>query len=416
MKKRSRIVILVVLVLLLAGGAWLWLDFGKPVPGPFVPTASELEELAFYSQPESWFLENLQGPREVVDGQTLDPKFQYIMEQIRPQSDFMMRTIPYLFATAPGRRWLRSAADRDWQLYTKITAPMRQIEDRQVPGRDGPVPVRLYHPQVEGEGPLPLLVYSHGGGWVFASIAAMDRAVQLLANEARVIVVSVEFRLAPEHPYPAASDDGEDVFLWAREQAVALGSTPDLVAVGGDSAGGHVSINAVQRQIASGRPLPRALLLYYPGTGLPREDRSYELFGKGYGLDAGFIDFILPQVFPGMTLEDERDDFMDPIRAKSLRGFPPTIVATAGFDILRDSGRAFAERLRDEGAMVAYFNYPSLTHSFLQFSGIVADAERAATETARLFGETVRSGSLPAAAMPEHAQIEATAVTESQHD
>ncbi len=369
---------------------WVWFCFGTAIPGPFTPTAAEREELAFYSQPESWFLENLQSPRELIDGQTLDPKLQYLAETVWRPASSMTPVLQTLFATAPGRRWIRSSLDRKWQLYTKVTTPMRTVEDRSIPGRDGPVVVRIYHPEVEDDQPLPLLVYSHGGGWVFASVDALDRAVRMIANEAKAVVVSVNFRLAPEHPYPAASDDGEDVFLWAREHAAALGSAPELVAVGGDSAGGHVSINVVQRQLIAGRPVPRALLLYYPGTGLPQQDRSYELFGKGYGLDERFIEFILPQVFPGMTLDDKPDDLMDPLRSRSLRGFPPTILATAGFDILRDSGRAFAKRLEAEDVPVTYFNYSSLTHSFLQFSGVIADAERATAETAQLLGMTVR--------------------------
>jgi len=387
---RRRLLTLALAAALGAGLLWFWHGFGQPEPGPFRPTPAERKELAFYQQPESWFLTHLQAPRITLDGQTLDPKFQYFAEQMRPYADTMNRVIPWLFATPPGRRWVRGNVDRQWQLYTRVSTPMRRVEDRQVPGRDGPVAVRIYHPQVPDAGPLPVLVYAHGGGWVFASVDALDRAVRLIANEARVIVVSVDYRRAPEHPYPAASDDGEDAFLWARVNARALSGDPALVAVGGDSAGGHVAINIAQRQLKAGRPLPRALLLYYPGTGLPHQDRSYRLFGKGFGLDAGFMDFILPQVFPGMTESDARDEFMEPRHARSLAGFPATIVATAGFDILRDSGRAFAHRLAQDGSPVAYYNFPSLTHSFLQFSGIVADADTAATGTARLFGQVVR--------------------------
>lgn len=401
-----RLVFAALAVALVVGGTLLWTRLGVVAPGPFEPTAKELEELAFYQQPEAWFLEQLQGPRETLDGQTLDPKLQYIAENTWRPASGLTPVLQALFSIEPGRRWIRSSLDREWQLYTQTSAPMRSVEDRQISGRDGPVSVRIYTPDVSSEGPLPLLVYSHGGGWVFASVDALDRVTRLIANEAQAIVVSVNFRLAPEHPYPAASDDGEDAYLWAREQAVTLGSTPELVSVGGDSAGGHVSINVVQRQLIAGRPVPRTVLLYYPGTGLPLKDRSYELFAKGYGLDSRFIDFILPQVFPGMTLEDTPDDLMDPLRAKSLAGFPPTIVATAGFDILRDSGRAFAERLQQEGAAVAYFNYASLTHSFLQFSAIIADAERATVETARLFGATARSGVL------NPAEVDAVAANE----
>lgn len=393
-----RVLALVVALALVAGLALLLWPHAPAAPaGPFVPTADEQQELAFYQQPESWFAAHLQHPPEVIDGQHLDPKFQYMLEQMRPAGALMPYTVPVLFAFANGRRWMRDGIDREWTLYTKLTAAMRSVEDREVPGRDGPVHVRIYHPETTDAAPLPILVYGHGGGWVFSSVAAMDRAVRLIANEARVIVVSVDYRLAPEHPYPAASDDCEDAFLWARANAASLGGDPQRVAAGGDSAGGHAAINIVQRQQLAGRPLPSALLLYYPGAGLPWGDRSYQLFGKGYGLDAAFIDFILPRVFPGMKKgRDVPDDLMDPLRAKSLRGFPPTIIATAGFDILRDSGRAFAQRLRAEGAEVAYFNEPSLTHSFLQFTGVIDDADRAATDTARLFGKLVRGDALPA--------------------
>ena len=405
----QRMVLVVVTVALLAGGTWFWTSFSQPIPGPFTPTAQEQESLAFYLQPESFFLGKLRNPREVIDGQTLDVKLQYILEnEFRPGAGFRDRLIPVLFSLPPARRWLRNGADRQWQLYTRESAPMRAVEDRDIPGRDGPVRVRIFHPAVAAPGPLPILVYSHGGGWVFASVDALDRVTRLIANEAGSIVVSVNFRLAPEHPYPAASDDGEDAFLWARENAAALGGAPQLVGVGGDSAGGHVSINVTQRQIKAGRPLPRALLLYYPGTGLPLKDRSYELFARGYGLDTSFIEFILPIVFPGMTETDARDDLMDPLRARSLAGFPPTILSTAGFDILRDSGRAFADRLKAEGAQVRYYNWESLAHSFLQHSAILPAAEQATVVPARLFGAVMREGSFTADTV---AKMQTTAAT-----
>lgn len=404
MSRRGRsLVALAALTVGLLAGALLWSGSDRPpTPRPaFEPTPAELEKLARFQQPESWFLGQLQGPREVADGQTMDPKLQYLAEQMRPASKWLAPAMPLIFATPAGRSWVRGAIDREWQLYTKITAPMRRVEDRDIPGRAGPLPVRLYWPQTDEPGPLPVLVYCHGGGWVFASVAALDRAVRLLANEARVIVISVDYRLAPEHPYPAASDDGEDAYRWALANATALGGDPDKVAVGGDSAGGHVAINTVQRQLAAGRPVPRALLLYYPGTGLPERGGSMQRFAVGYGLDASFIDFILPRVFQGYTSPDQADALMDPLRkAEHLRGFPPTIVATGGFDILRDSGRAFAARLAADGVPVADLHYGPLTHSFLQFSGVVAKAEHAATETAGLLGRTLREGQLPGATAP----------------
>lgn len=395
----------ILLALLAFAGLQIWFAWSVAPVEPFVPTEAERKELAFYSQPERWFLAHLKGARETVDGQTLDPKLQYMMEQNRPAEAWVMRSAPLIFATPWGRRFIRHGIDRDWRLFTKVTPEMLHVEDRTIGGRGGAIPIRIYRPKAEGSNRLPVLVYHHGGGWIFSSIAAMDRVSRLLANEAGVIVVSVDYRLAPEHPYPAASDDGEDAFIWARANAASFGGDPARVAVGGDSAGGHVAINIAQRRLRADKPGPVAMLLFYPGAGLPQQDRSYKLFGKGYALNSAFIEFILPMVFRGYEPDryGEADDLMNPVAAKSLAELPPTIIATAGFDILRDSGRRFAERLRAEGVPVSYANYPSLTHSFLQFSAVVKDADAASTDSARQFGKLVREAAGPNGAAPHRA-------------
>lgn len=385
------------LAALAVAAALAWFRYDIVPAEPFRPTRREAAQFAFYAQPASWFAARLRAPPEVVDGQQLDTKLQYMMEQSRPVARWVARIMPAIYATAPGRAWMRNKIDRAWRLYTKATRPMRSVVDREIAGRDGPVPIRIYHPEGAADGPLPVLVYHHGGGWIFSSIAATDGVCRLIADEAAVIVVSVDYRLAPEHPYPAASDDGEDAFLWARANADALGGDPARVGVGGDSAGGHIAINIAQRQAIAGTPGPAAMLLFYPGTGLPVGDRSFALFGSGYGLDSTFIDFILPRVFPEYAGPDALpaappDDLMDPLHARSLAGLPPAVVAGAGFDILRDSGRAFAARLEAEGVPVRYTLYPSLAHSFLQFSAIVDDADAASREQARAFGQVVRGG------------------------
>lgn len=386
---------LIVAALVVAGYA-----LQPPPAEPFEPTAEEAEQLALYQKPEHWFAENLRRPPVVIDDQHLNPKLQYMSEQMADSGgDGILRL---LFAVPPGRSFIRTSVDRNWTLFTKVTAPMDRVEDRHIDGRDGRIPVRMYWPQVASPEPLPILIYAHGGGYLFASVAALDRAVRLMANEAQAIVVSIEYRRAPEHPYPAAADDGEDVFLWVREHAAQFGGDPQRIGFGGDSAGGHVAINVAQRQVMKGAEPPALLLLYYPGVGSPQKDRSYELFAKGYGLDASFFEFLVEKVFPGLDPASANpDDLMEPVRAKNLKGLPPTIVATAGFDIMRDSARTFAGRLRDAGVPVVYRNYPTLTHSFLQFSGVIADAEQAAVETAKMFGEGIRHGLASDAAMLE---------------
>jgi acetyl esterase len=237
-----------------------------------------------------------------------------------------------------------------------------------------------------------VIVYFHGGGWIFGSIAASDRSVRLLANEACAIVVSVDYRMAPENPYPAAWDDAEDVWLWARANATSFAGDPARLSVGGDSAGGNLAINVSMRQLAAGRPMPIYQLLYYPAVDMSPDYPSYRLFGKGFGLDGSFADYSQAQTFPGM---DKTIPPISPLRAPSLKNMPATILVTAGFDILRDSGRAYAARLEKDGVSVLYLNYSTLGHSFLQMTGVIEDADRAATDSARAFGVAVRSRVIP---------------------
>lgn len=349
------------------------------------PTAAEAAQLELLAKPESWFVEQLGGKARIVDGQTLNPKIQYVLELgARAPKPSGPPTDPG--ATAAGRAAMREAADRSWTIRTKITAPMAEVLDRSVAGRGGSIPVRLYRP--EGEGPFPVLVYFHGGGWLTGSIEGSDRSVRLIANEARAIIVSVQYRLAPENPFPAAWDDAEDAYVWALENAASFGGDPSMMAVGGDSAGGNLAVSISSRRLAAGKAPPLYQLLYYPALDMARDYPSWTLFGDGYGLDRGYADYAVPRVFPGRDLKHPE---ISPIRAASLKGMPATILATAGFDILRDAGRAYAGRLEREGVSVIYLNYASLNHSFLQASGVVDDAERASTDTARIFGTAIRS-------------------------
>lgn len=354
------------------------------------PTPAEQQALDLLAQPESWFVEQLGGKRVTVDGQTLDPKIQYVLARDaaapRPSGPPVDPG-----ATAEGRAALRAAADRSWTFRTRVTAPMAETLDREVAGRGGPIPVRIYKPAGTTR-PLPVLVYFHGGGWMTGSIAGSDRAMRLMANEAKAIIVSVQYRLAPENPYPAAWDDAEDAYAWAVANAAGFGGDPAMMAAGGDSAGGNLAISISSRRLAAGKAPPLYQLLYYPAVDMGRDYPSWTLFGQGYGLDVGYADYAVPRVFGTRDLTDPE---ISPIKAKSVRGMPATILATAGFDILRDAGRAYAARLEREGVSTLYLNYASLNHSFLQASGVVGDADRAATDTARIFGAAIRSRKAP---------------------
>jgi acetyl esterase/lipase len=353
------------------------------------PNEREREQLQVYQQPNAWFLERLKVPSEVVDGQTLHPKIQYYAEsrgrtEAGRQSSKQQEV---LMDTPEGRAMVRISVDRTWNYRTKVTEDMAAVEDRTVAGRGGPIAVRLYRPNTGGKGPLPVLLYMHGGAWLFGSIDAVDRAVRLIANEAKMIVVSVNYRLAPEHLYPAPQDDVEDAFRWTIANIGAFGGDANTIAVSGDSAGGQLALNVSQRQRKAKAQMPVYQLLYYPAVDLHTNTRSYQTFGEGYGLDRHLADFVFARVYPEkLRSNPEASPLLD-----SMKGMPPTILATPGFDILRDQGRLMAKKLERDGVPVTYLNYPSLTHGFLQHSGTIDDAETAAVETARLLGRAVRS-------------------------
>jgi acetyl esterase len=380
-----RAVIPVLAVMLVACSA-------KPAEPPDLElTAAEQRTLETARQPESWFVARLKNPRENVDGQLLDPKMQFVLEQFSrpastPEEEAKARAA---FATEEGRKAARAGVDRSWTINAKVTEPMASLQDRRIPGRGGEFSVRIYRPKTASDGALPVLVYYHGGGYIFGSIAAIDRQVRLMANEAQAIVVSVEYRLAPEHPYPAPQDDAEDAYLWVRNNAASFGGDANLIGVGGDSAGGQLATVVSYRQLRANQPLPAYQLLYYPAVHTRQDDRSYELFGKGYGLDRSFVDLVVPMAFPEPAVRDADDAI--PFNAASLAGMPATILATAGYDPLRNSGRALARKLTKDGVSVTYLNFSSLTHSFLNWSGVIDDADRAATLTAQLFGQAIRS-------------------------
>ncbi len=379
---------------LLACASFLLLAMNTPADPPILSpddvtlTAAEKAELKTGLQPDSWFAERLHGPRIRIDGQRLDAKLQFLKDMAGDEKPEREDDLLAAFDTPQERAAMRADTDRRWTIRSAITANMA-VEDRTIPGRGGAIPVRIYRPKTDEDGPLPVLVYYHGGGFVFASIRAVDRQVRLIANEARAIVVSVDYRLAPEHPFPAPQNDAEDAFLWVRANAASLGGDPERIGVGGDSAGGHLALVTSLRQRAAGRPGPLFQLLYYPAVTLEQADRSYALFGEGYGLDLGFINAVTKLAFPDPASWKAPATWA--LAEPSLAGMPATIVATAGYDPLRDQGRKLAEKLEKDGVSVVYLNYASLTHSFLNWSGVIEDANSAARETASLFGQAIRS-------------------------
>ncbi len=365
----------------------LQLSAFEPAPPP---TAAEQKRLELYLQPNSYFEGQLKNPPEVVDGHRLHPKIQHYQEQRgrQPEARQAMDDWWAQFLVPEQRYEARRAVDRTWTYRSKITEPMAKVEDLKVPGPAGDIDVRIYTPKSDSKGLLPVLVYIHGGGWIMGSIVAADRAVKLLANEADVIVVSTNYRMAPEHKFPAAQEDTQAVFQWAVEHARGFGGDPSRVGVGGDSAGGQMALVTSLRQWEDGEVVPAWQLLYYPVTDLRYNYSSYDKFGDGFGLNQHFLEKMVE--FFTSSEADLDHPHASPMRASSLAGMPPTIIVTANYDPLRDQGRGMADRLRDEGVPVIYRNYGSLTHGFMQHSMTIDDAEMACNESARLFGTAIR--------------------------
>ena len=249
------------------------------------------------------------------------------------------------------------------------------VEDLEVPGPDGPLPVRVYRPD-GGTDPSPVVVFFHGGGWVLGSIATHDATCRGLANRTGAVYVSVDYRLAPEHPYPAAPEDCYAATCWVADHAADLGVDPGRLAVAGDSAGGNLA--AVVCQMARDRSGPAIAfqLLIYPVTDLDL-DRwpSMEENADGPLLTREGMDWFARH-YVG-TLPFTGDPYAAPIRAADLSGLPPAYVATAGHDPLRDEGAGYAEALAAAGVPVGYDNFATMIHGFVGFADVVPAAGEA---------------------------------------
>jgi acetyl esterase len=259
--------------------------------------------------------------------------------------------------------------------------PVEPVSAREitVPGDGGDIPATLYTPAGLPE-PSGLLVFYHGGGWVIGTRASHDNTARFLALHAGVRVLSVEYRLAPEHPFPAAADDAVAAFDYAHAKARELGADPGRIAVGGDSAGGNLAAVAAQVTTRRGGPAPAFQLLFYPGTDFSTRRRSRDLFGEDLFLTDKDITWFQGQYIPeGTDLTDPR---LSPLQAEELSGLPPAYIATAGFDPLRDEGEAYAKRLQEAGVPTALSRHSDLIHGYVQFLGIGHRFREATAEAA----------------------------------
>jgi acetyl esterase len=264
-----------------------------------------------------------------------------------------------------------------------------EVSELAIPGPAGPIRARHY--RQSDVGPVPLLVFYHGGGFVFGDLDSYHDLCHRICRDGDVAVLSVDYRLAPEHKAPAAVDDAYAAYRWANEHAQDLGAIPGRIAVGGDSAGGTLAAVVAQLARNDGAPLPALQWLIYPLTDAGAPTRSRTLFADGFLLTQQDQDWFRLQYLDGSDVGDT-DPRVAPLRAEDLSGLSPALVITAGFDPLRDEGRDYAAALRAAGVAVDLREMGSLTHAFINFGGLggaigLAIEESIAALRAHLSGE-----------------------------
>jgi acetyl esterase len=256
---------------------------------------------------------------------------------------------------------------------------IKKVEDRVIEAGGAELPIRIFTP--EGTGALPILVFFHGGGWVLGDREAYDIPCRALANGAGCIVISVEYRLAPEHKFPAAPEDCYAALLWTVRNAAAIGGDAARVAIGGDSAGGNLAAAVAQMARDRGNPPLVLQVLIYPVTNHALDTASYRANAEGYLLTKAAMGW-----FWNHYLEDPNDGakpYASPLRATNFSNLPPTLLITAEFDPLHDEGAAYGAKLRDAGVKVVYSDYAGMIHGFFSLGHILDQTKNLHAEICR---------------------------------
>jgi acetyl esterase len=261
--------------------------------------------------------------------------------------------------------------------------PVGRVEDRRIPGPAGEIPVRIYTP--EGSGPFPLIAFFHGGGFVLCSLETHDELCRAMCRDAGAVVVSVDYRLAPEAKYPAAADDCYAATAWCAAHAAELGADAARLVVAGDSAGGNLAAVTALRARDLGAPRIRHQVLIYPATHCDFDTPSYRENAQGYFLTADAMRWFWAHYLENPAQASE--PYACPAHAADLKGLPPATVITAEYDPLRDEGEDYAAQLRAAGVPVLLKRYDGMIHGFVSMGDVFDDARAAQ----RLIAEQLRA-------------------------
>src|SRR5215470_18808145 len=329
---------------------------GSPDRGGSRMSTHPVLDMSHTQMSEDEALRFLDGHRIRMGGRTMDAKAQIVGEFVKSVR------VPGYYPPLPElRQQLRLMVT----LMDEPAPELARIEDVRIPGPAGEIPARVYSSNA-AKTSQPTVAYFHGGGWVQGDLETHHGLCARLAKHAGVLVVAVDYRLAPEHKFPAAVDDCFAAYRWLREKGRDLGVDTARVGVAGDSAGGNLSAVVSQLAAAAGLPVPACQVLIYPAVDASLETESHRELVEGHVIPRERIIWYMQQYLRGEA--DRSDVRCSPLRATSLTGQPPAMIVTAGFDPLRDEGRAYGDRLREAGVDVVYREYPGQIHAFVSLT------------------------------------------------
>jgi acetyl esterase/lipase len=312
-------------------------------------------------------------------GRTLDPRFQFFAHAAKK--------LPPMSSLTPAEAVAGSA--RGLAAVQGPLEPGVRTESLSVEGPNGPIPCRAYRPEAQ-DVHAPLIVYAHMGGGVIGDLDTCHAFCSILARIVRTAVISVDYRLAPDHKFPAGLEDVLAAYRWARDNTARFGASAAPPAIGGDSMGGNFSAIVAQEMKRKGEPQPSAQILIYPAVDVASETPSMTTFGDAYPLTRETMEWFMGHYMGADA--DPADPRLSPDRTEDLSGLAPAVIATAGFDPLTDQGEAYAKRLQAAGVPVRYRRYDSLAHAFTAFTGAIPAADAACREIASLVRETFEAG------------------------
>lgn len=320
--------------------------------------------------PASWKVKMAGGEPLKIGERTLDPNLQFIAHGAANQ--------PPMSSLEP--EIAQAAAIEGLAMLAAKPEPGVSWEDMTIPGQNGhQVPVRVYRPEIQNPD-APMLAYWHMGGGVILNLEACHAFCTMVSKIAQCPVVSVDYRLAPQHKFPAGLEDCMSAYEWALQNAESYGAPAGRAAIGGDSMGGNFSAIIAQESTRRGMPKPELQLLLYPATDLVTDFPSATTYGETYPLSTDTMQWFMEQYLPDGF--DRANVLLSPAQETRLEGLPPTIIATAGFDPLVDDGAAYAKKLEAAGVSVRFKCYDSLAHGFTAFTAVVPAAREACLEVA----------------------------------